>query len=243
MVAGAAADDAVARARALPALRVGLHLVLVDGRPTRPPELIPDLVDADGLLRKDMARLGFDIAFSQKVRRQLADEITAQFTAYRAYGLPLDHVNGHKHFHLHPIVAREVIRIGVQFGVTAIRVPHEPAAIINAIEPHAAGPTAHMLRTWTHVLAGQADAAGMTFPDAVFGLAWSGQMTAARLAGLLAHLPPGVVEIYTHPATADRFAGHATGYRYRDEFAALTDAACIAAAQACGYALGGYSDR
>ncbi|HEX4117353.1 MAG TPA: ChbG/HpnK family deacetylase, partial [Rhizomicrobium sp.] len=31
MVSGTAAADAVARARALPRLRVGLHLVLVDG--------------------------------------------------------------------------------------------------------------------------------------------------------------------------------------------------------------------
>jgi len=34
MVGGPAAADAVARARRLPDLRVGLHLVLVDGHPT-----------------------------------------------------------------------------------------------------------------------------------------------------------------------------------------------------------------
>jgi predicted glycoside hydrolase/deacetylase ChbG (UPF0249 family) len=33
MVGGAAADDAVERARRLPTLRVGLHVVLVQGRP------------------------------------------------------------------------------------------------------------------------------------------------------------------------------------------------------------------
>ena len=37
MVSGAAAADAVARARALPRLRVGLHLVLVDGKPVLDP--------------------------------------------------------------------------------------------------------------------------------------------------------------------------------------------------------------
>ncbi len=46
MVAGPAAADAVARARRLPRLRVGLHLVLVEGRPVLPPEQLPDLVDA-----------------------------------------------------------------------------------------------------------------------------------------------------------------------------------------------------
>ena len=48
MVAEAAADDAVARARANPTLAVGLHVVVVAGRPVLPPERIPDLVGRDG---------------------------------------------------------------------------------------------------------------------------------------------------------------------------------------------------
>src|SRR6185312_16149728 len=41
MVAGEAAADAVVRARAMPKLGAGLHLVLVDGRPVLPPETVP----------------------------------------------------------------------------------------------------------------------------------------------------------------------------------------------------------
>ena len=57
MVAGDAAADAVARARAMPSLGVGLHLVLVEGRPVLPPESIPALVDQTGRFRCDMARV------------------------------------------------------------------------------------------------------------------------------------------------------------------------------------------
>ena len=49
MVAGAAAGDAVTRAKAMPELRVGLHLVLVEGRPVLPPSQIPNLVGPDGI--------------------------------------------------------------------------------------------------------------------------------------------------------------------------------------------------
>ena len=42
------------------------------------------LVGADGLFRTDMARLGFDIAFKPRVRRQVAAEIRAQFEAFAA---------------------------------------------------------------------------------------------------------------------------------------------------------------
>jgi hypothetical protein len=91
-------------------------------------------------------------------------------------------------------------------------------------------------------LHGQARRAGLTVPDSVFGLAWSGSMTERRLRGLLGRLPPGLTEIYTHPATDDTFEGHAPGYRYKDELAALTAPACIAAARASGAQLGGYVD-
>jgi hypothetical protein len=79
-------------------------------------------------------------------------------------------------------------------------------------------------------------------PDAVFGLAWSGAMTAARVAALLDNLPDGTSEIYTHPATSDAFAGHAPGYRYTDELAALTSGEAIAAAKRSGAMRGGFVD-
>src|SRR4051812_49261947 len=91
MVGGAAAADAVARARALPSLKMGLHVVLVDGPPTLPPSQIPRLIGPAGRLRSDLVRLGVEIGSSWELRRQLRAEITAQFEAYRGTALPLDH--------------------------------------------------------------------------------------------------------------------------------------------------------
>jgi len=216
--------------------------VLVEARPALPPERVPDLVGPDGYFRSDMARLGLDIALRPAVRRQVAAEITAQFEAYRATVLGLDHVNAHKHFHLHPVIAAQMITIGKQFGARAIRVPAEPAAVVRAIDPSVAALSPFLLGQWTRVLRAQARRAGMVTPAAVFGLAWSGAMTAARLKALLDRLPPGVVEIYMHPASADAFAGHAPGYRYNEELAALTDPDCVAALRRSGFRLGGFGD-
>jgi chitin disaccharide deacetylase len=240
MVASPGAADAVRRARAMPSLAVGLHVVLVEATPALPPARIPDLVGPDGMFRTDMARLGLDIALRPTVRRQLAAEITAQFEAFAATGLRLDHVNAHKHFHLHPTIGAQVIAIGRKFGARAIRVPTEPVAVMRGIEPASTTLSSSLLVQWTRILRAQARRAGMATPDAVFGLAWSGAMMSGRIANLLRHLPVGVVEIYTHPATANAFAGHAPGYRYTDELAALTDPECIAAARRSGYPLGGF---
>ena len=152
MVASPAAADAVRRARALPSLRIGLHVVLVEARPALPPEQVPDLVGTDGSFRTDMARLGFDIAMKPAVRRQMAAEITAQFEAYRATGLSLDHVNAHKHFHLHPMIAARMIAIGKKFGARAIRVPIEPLSIVRAIDPTISALMPGLLGRWARVL-------------------------------------------------------------------------------------------
>jgi len=240
MVAGPAAQDAIARARRLPRLRVGLHIVLVEGSPMLPPERVPDLVDAWGHFRTDMARLGLAIATRRAVRHQIRAEIEAQFEAFRASGLALDHVNAHKHFHLHPMIASEIIAIGARYGMRGLRVPREPASVLSVTEPQAARAPAWVTAPWAALLAWRARQAGLQVPDAVFGLAWSGAMTTARLLGLLQHLPEGRSEIYLHPATADDFPGHAPGYRYAGELAALTAPDVIATTR--DLRLGGYAD-
>ncbi|HVV92632.1 MAG TPA: hopanoid biosynthesis-associated protein HpnK [Hyphomicrobiales bacterium] len=244
MVGAPAAADAVARARAMPRLGIGLHLVLVEGRPSLPPEAVPDLVGENGQFRTDMARTGLDIALKPRVRRQLAAEIEAQFAAFAATGLRLDHVNAHKHFHLHPVIGGLVLAIGRRYGMTALRVPREPTAIVDRIGPVDPSRAERMVAApWAALLAARARRAGMRVPDAVFGLAWSGAFTANRLAALLGGLPDGLIEIYLHPATADRFAGSAPGYRYRDEFAALMDPAVLAAIGGAGHCLAGYAEH
>ncbi len=241
MVTGNAAADAVERARRLPSLGVGLHLVLVEGRPVSPPELVPDLVDRRGLFRTGMARMGADIFFRPGVRRQVALEIEAQFRAFSATGLPLDHVNAHKHFHLHPTIAAMILRIGKRFGLKAARVPAEPRAVLTGIEPGAPSIVEWIVAPWAAALRGRFRRAGVRAPDQVFGLRWSGAMTAGRLGGLIANLPPGLSEIYLHPATDDGFDGHAPGYRYRDELAALVDPAVESAVREHGVMLGSFA--
>ena len=224
MVAGPEAADAVARAKTLPSLRVGLHLVVIEGPAVSPPSAIPDLVDADGQFPSDQARLGFNYFFRPAVRRQLAHEIRAQFEAFAATGLTLDHANAHKHMHLHPIVGRLMIEIGREFGLHTIRVPAEPPALMARLGARISlGDRA--LHAWTRLLRRQAREAGLTTTDQCFGLAWSGHMTRDRVSALLRALPEGVSEIYFHPAAARDpvLARLMPDYEHEAELAALLD--------------------
>ncbi|HEY1707559.1 MAG TPA: hopanoid biosynthesis-associated protein HpnK [Rhizomicrobium sp.] len=243
MVAAPAARDAVRRAKAMPSLRTGLHIVLVEGRPILPPSIIPDLVGRNGLFRADMARAGAAMFFSKSVRRQMEDEIAAQFSAFHATGLPLDHVNAHKHFHLHPSIADAVLEIGRTYGMRALRVPLEPGRVLARTGHKRRNDSVSFITApFARHLGTRFRKAGVRVPDAVFGLAWSGAMHQARLKAIIDHLPAGLSEIYLHPATSGGFEGSAPGYRYADEFAALIDPAVVSAARNPHIALGGFSD-
>lgn len=230
MVAGHAAEDAVRRARAMPDLAVGLHLVVIEGSAMLPPAQIPALLDSAGRFPADQLGLGLRYSFNPAVRRQLAAEIRAQFAAFAATGLALDHADAHKHMHLHPVVGRMMIAIGREFGLRAIRIPREPAAVLARCE-HRATRGDRALARWTGNLRLQARRAGLRTNDHLFGLAWSGHMTRTRVQRLLPHLPPGTSEIYFHPA-AERDATIAAlmpDYEHTEELAALVDPATRAA--------------
>ncbi len=237
MVAGEAAADAVARARRLPRLGVGLHLVLVDGKPVLPPEQIPDLVGADGNFSTDILASGLRIFFRPAARRQVAAEIRAQLDAFRRTGLALDHVNAHHHFHLHPTVQRELLRLAPEFGIAAIRVPYEPPwaawrAGGRRFPWHGSGLIeAYRATRLRRALA----AAGIACNDRIYGLADNGAMVSARMLRYLEVLPEGVSELYVHAATR-RPAAWPESYRCRGEYEALVDPAVAAYLAAEGIA-------
>jgi hopanoid biosynthesis associated protein HpnK len=222
MVVGNAAADAVARARRLPGLRVGLHLVLVDGRPILPDGEVPDLVRASGTFDPNMARAGVRFFLFPQVRRQLEAEIRAQLAAFCATGLPLDHVNAHKHMHLHPSVAGLIIEIGRDFGLKAVRVPYEPVPVLRRAFPGESYATP-LYHFWIRALQLRLRRAGLTTNDYIFGLAWSGAMVEERILRLIPHLPDGVSELYFHPAMGGIRppAGAMPGYRPAEEFSTL----------------------
>lgn len=228
MVAGPAAGDAVKRAKTMPKLGVGLHLVLVEGKPVLPPEQIPNLVGPDGNFRTDMVKASFGMAMLPWVKKQLAAEIEAQFAAFAATGLTLDHVNAHKHFHLHPTIGRLTVEIGKRYGMKAMRSPLEPPEILKRIEPNTTG--GDVERLVSSVLRNRLYVNRIFSPDYVFGLAWTGAMTPKRVKALIENLPDGVSELYLHPATS-AYNGSVRGYRYSDELTALLAPDVLAAAR------------
>ncbi|MGD1067092.1 MAG: hopanoid biosynthesis-associated protein HpnK, partial [Vulcanimicrobiaceae bacterium] len=233
MVAEPAAEDAIRRARSLPRLGVGLHVVVVCGRPILSPEQVPDLVGPDGMFTADLARAGVRYFFQPRARRQLEAEIRAQFAAFAASGLPFDHVNAQSHFHLHPTVFGLILRIAREYGSPPIRIPYEPFGPSWRATGDLRGlrfANAYLLAPWLAMMRARLDAGGFAHNDRVLGLSDVGRMTPARVTALLGELGPGVTEVFFHCATG-RWPGidpALTDYQLEDELAALTSPAVAA---------------
>ena len=226
MVAAPATQDAVERAKRLPQLAVGLHVVLVNGRPKLPPERVPALVDRNGEFASDLFRAGVRYFFTPGIRKQLEAEIRAQFEAFAATGLRLDHVNAQNHFHVHPTVLSLIVKVGREFGARAIRIPREPfwpSWRAMRDKPIARLANSAFLAPWLSLMRLRLRMAGMTTNDYVFGMMDTGHMTPARVAEYLTHLPPGVSELYVHPATHTWPEAFPPDYDFAGEFAALID--------------------
>lgn len=230
MVGAAASEDAAERARRLPTLRVGLHLVLVEGRPVLPPEQVSGLVDERGEFYARLGRAGFNFFFRTGVRRELEAEIRAQFEAFKRTGLCLDHVNSHNHMHVHPTVLGLILKVGREYGMRAVRLPFEPALLswrVTRRQLVRKLSCALLLSPWLGLMRVRLRRAGVRTNDRVIGMADSGRMTAARVLEYLKRLPGGVTEIYFHPATqrCPEITRNMPDYRHEDEFKALIDPA------------------
>lgn len=237
MVTGDAAGEAVALARAHPTLAVGLHLVLSEARPALPPTEVPHLVGSDGRLGADPARVALRLAGSAVARREITRELGAQFDRFAATGLPLAHVDGHQHLHLHPAAFPVTATLAARAGARAIRLPWEGVAALADARPRRAALDAAVLGALALRGRRLARRLGLRFADRVHGIVRSGAMDAGYLRALIARLPGGTTELYLHPSTEP---GPARGPNPGD-LATLLDRGVRAALEARGLALASWA--
>ena len=120
------AAAAIALARGNPRLGVGLHLALVCGKAALDTRIIPHLINSRGEFSNNAPLAGMRYFFSKACRAELRAEITAQFEKFHATGFALDHVNGHLHLHLHPVVLQILLENASRWKIRTIRLTVDP---------------------------------------------------------------------------------------------------------------------
>lgn len=214
MVNEAACEEAVALARQHPSLGVGLHLTLLLGRAGLPADKIPLLVNAQNEFRGGPVWSGLRFFFVRSLREPLRAEIHEQFRRFRETGLHLDHINGHLHMHLHPVILDLLMRDAAELGIRHARLTFDPLKLDRKIS------SGNDLYRFSHsiiyrVLSARARRAfaqqGIRHTRRVFGLLQNARVDECYVLNLLPRLPAGDSELYSHPSLDE----------FRNEFEAL----------------------
>jgi chitin disaccharide deacetylase len=203
MVNEPACDEAVKLAKENPKLGVGLHLTLLCGHAALPPEKIPSLVNPRGEFSNNPVSAGFRYFFNRSLREPLRAEIHAQFARFHATGLPLDHVDGHLHLHLHPVVFGILMEDAEKLGIQRMRFTRDCLARSRRMTrgrwfyrvSHAA------IHQWLSSRALEPlRQRGIKHPQITFGLLQDSHVDENYILKLLPELPPGDSELYSHPS-------------------------------------------
>jgi chitin disaccharide deacetylase len=246
MVTGEAFEHAVSVAHAHPDLAVGIHLVTVMGRAVLPPAVIPTLVDAAGNFVSNPTRAGLKYYFSPQARSELRQELRAQFDKFAATGIRLSHIDGHLHMHVHPVIFRAALELGIRYGVRRMRVPQEEYRFAVNFRRQYAGKKALntlLFSLFARRMKQQLRASDFVYAERVYGNLHSGQMDEPYFLYMLDNLHATTNEIYFHPAVypSDCMLNAAEQQCMR-EFAALTSPRVCRHAHELGIELVNYFD-
>ena len=224
LVTGSAFEDAVALARDLPALNVGLHLALVEEQAVLPPEALPTLVDKTRRLpgtkgeffkRALLGRISWD---------EVEREIAAQIARFQQTGLRLSHLDSHQHLHMFPPVFQIVTRLTRGMDHVWIR---------NSAGPWRKLPGVRTGQWFRRVGLNMAclwvrrshDPPSLRMADGMYGFEAGGSLSRSALEQILREIPDGLYELSCHPGEGDKETctryGH-WGYRWAEELEALT---------------------
>ncbi len=162
-------EAAVRDLREGPDIGIGLHLNLTQGKPVRAAGDVPSLVDAEGMLQGDDDEIAARWT-PDDVRR----ELKAQVDLFRSTGLPLSHLDSHKHIHRHLQVLDVVIDLA-----SSLHLPVRPL---------------HRERL---------DAAGIASPLQYVDAVYFDPDSLGKLMRRLQSLPDGVSEFGCHPGYVD----------------------------------------
>jgi len=212
MANGEAFDSAVAAASGAPALGVGVHLNLTQGRPVCPAAQVPSIVTSEGFFHPGPGILAWRILTRKVTPRDVEGELRSQIEKVASSGVRITHLDSHKHVHLLPPLFDLVVRLAREYGIGRVRCPVEPAA--SGLGPLRSGRGGWPRRARQYLL-GRAlstlaacqvkklENAGLCWPERFYGLSQTGFLDAAILEQLLRAVPDGTSEMMVHPGYVD----------------------------------------
>lgn len=219
MPTGLAFEGAVSIAEKNKKLGIGVHLTLVGEHPCANIDLIPSLVDNNGLLPKHYPYFLLNFLSGKIDKLDIQKELFAQVKKVVESGLSITHLDSHQHMHVVPGVIDIVIALAKKFNIHSIRIPAEPYLFLGN---YPAGFTRILARGGLTFLAEKArkkvERAGLSTTHHFFGMLAGGNMQEVYLKEILTRLPQGTSEIMMHPGGNNRKLADCYSWQYQWEY-------------------------
>ncbi|HEY1659780.1 MAG TPA: ChbG/HpnK family deacetylase [Candidatus Sulfotelmatobacter sp.] len=212
MASGSAFRDAACKAKQLPQLGVGCHIVLIDGEPVLDPAILRSITTRNSgspEFRDGLKSFAFRALSGRLDPGELEAEASAQIRKIQAEGISISHLDSHKHTHLFPAVLRPILRAARACGVRALRNPFGPR------RPLKSGDLLARPSLWTryaevrllNALAGRfhdtVKKEGFVTPDGTLGVEVTGSLDEALFYAVANIIPEGTWEFVCHPGYND----------------------------------------
>jgi hopanoid biosynthesis associated protein HpnK len=224
-----ASAGAIELAKAQPELKIGCHVVLIDGAPIT--ANLPTLTNGSSHFLSSLKKFAVAAVRGQIAPEEIQREVEAQIRKIQVNGVTLTHVDSHKHTHMFPHVLRPVLRAAKACGIRAIRNPFEPLRSwpgitvfrTPALWLRSAG--VMVFQMFASEFRRALNEEGMVSTDGTVGIAVTGLLDQQKLLCILEAIPDGTWELVCHPGYADadlRAAGTRLTKSREVELSALT---------------------
>jgi hopanoid biosynthesis associated protein HpnK len=200
-------DEAVAMVKNLPELKIGCHIVLVDGEPVS--RGLKSLTGGTTRFSSSLKNFALAALRKQLSQEEIQQEAEAQICKIQSAGIDLTHVDTHKHTHIFPHVLGPVLRAAKACGIRAIRNPFEPfrawpgklvagkpALWTRAVE-------VAFLQRFSANFQRTVQQENIATTDGAVGVIATGNLDQTILLKTIERLPKGTWELVCHPGYVD----------------------------------------
>lgn len=215
----AAVEEVENLQRRFPAVSIGVHFNLSDGKPVSPPEEVKTLINEKGEFLGDdfvpkllMGR----IRFCDMVR-----ELDNQVKRLVAFGVHPTHFDGHQNKHLYPHFFLAAVRVAQKWDIKLMRshkrylVVRSNSRFMRLLRYYLLHPQRAITHSVARALIWHAHMKGIRTADRLITPGYTDSSKKSSLEtwlGIMRTLPEGVNEIYCHPGYPDkllaRYASH-----------------------------------
>lgn len=200
--------------------RISVHLNLWEGRPLTPAIHLPNLVDRSGHFNSGFFGLLYRFHFASTARQRdtLLSQVEREWRAQieNVIGMldqrSLAALDGHMHIHMVPLLFRLAVKLAKEYTIPEIRNVREPFYLSRDIKECfskrflANCAKRGVLNAFSSSNGRSSETAGLTSPDLLLGVLYSGMMSRANIAaGVATARRAGArrIEVLVHIGKAD----------------------------------------